>query len=67
MYTVGVGQLVQADEFILRQGFLEQSNINPLDELVKMIEISRSFESNQRVIQSLDETLGKAVNEVGRL
>ncbi|MDD3613457.1 MAG: flagellar basal-body rod protein FlgF [Eubacteriales bacterium] len=67
MYRVEAGQPIEAEDFVLRQGFLEQSNINPLDELVKMIEISRSFESNQRVIQSLDDTLGKAANEVGRL
>ena len=32
-----------------------------------MIEIQRNYESNQKVIQSIDETLDKAVNQVGRL
>lgn len=50
-----------------RQGFLEMSNVNMVDEMVKMIEISREFESNQKVLHAADETLGKAVNEIGRV
>jgi len=49
------------------QGSLEKSNVNPLEQMVKMIEITRSFESNQKVIQAADTMLGKAVNEVGKL
>ncbi len=59
-------QVIEGD-FRLVQGFKENSNVNVLDEMVKMIEISRAFESNQRVIQSIDEMLSKAVNEVGKL
>lgn len=67
MYAIAAGAPVPAGDYVVRQGFLEQSNVNPLDELVRMIEISRSFESNQKAIQSIDETLDKAVNEIGRL
>lgn len=49
------------------QGFLEASNVNPVTEMVKMIEVQRSYEASQRSIQSHDQTLGKLVNEVGRL
>ncbi len=67
MYTMEGRQVVGANGYSIKQGFMEKSNVNPLEELVKMIEITRSFESNQKVVQSIDETLGKAVNEVGRL
>ena len=67
MYTLENGQPIAENTYTLRQGFLEKSNVNPLDELVKMIEVTRSFESNQKVVQAMDETLGKAVNEVGKL
>lgn len=67
MYTMEGRQVVGANGYSIKQGFMEKSNVNPLEELVKMIEITRSFESNQKVVQSVDETLGKAVNEVGRL
>lgn len=67
LYLAEGQQPTLSTEYTLSQGFIERSNINPLEEMVKMIEITRSFESNQKVIQSIDETLGKAVNEVGRL
>jgi flagellar basal-body rod protein FlgG len=67
IYTMEGEQPLLGVEYSLRQGFVEKSNVNPLEEMVKMIEITRSFESNQRVVQSMDETLGKAVNEVGKL
>ncbi len=51
----------------VRQGFLERSNVDVIDELVKMIEISREFEANQKVLLAADETLNKAVNDVGRV
>ncbi|MEW8973742.1 MAG: flagellar hook-basal body protein [Tissierellaceae bacterium] len=50
----------------IRQGFLEMSNVNIIDEMVKMIEISREFEANQKLLHAADETLSKAVNEIGR-
>ena len=37
MYAVAAGAPAPADQYVVRQGFLEQSNVNPLDELVKLI------------------------------
>ena len=51
----------------VEQGYLEQSNVNSVREMVDLIATMRSFEASQKVIQALDETLGKAINEVGRL
>jgi flagellar basal-body rod protein FlgG len=34
--------------------------------MVDMITALRSYEANQRVIKAQDETIGKAVNDVGR-
>ncbi|MBF7096299.1 flagellar hook-basal body complex protein [Alkalibacter sp. M17DMB] len=48
------------------QGYIENSNVNLMDEIVKMMEISREFESNQRALKVLNETLQKTVNEIGR-
>lgn len=49
------------------QGYLEASNVNPVTAMVDMITVSRAYEANQKVIQTYDSLLGKAVNEVGRL
>ncbi|MGI6707477.1 MAG: flagellar hook-basal body protein [Clostridia bacterium] len=48
----------------LVQGSLEDSNVNVIKEMMDMMEINRSYESNQRVVRMLDESLGKAVNEI---
>jgi fagellar hook-basal body proteins len=50
---------------LVRQNSLEKSNINVINAMTDMITTMRSFETNQKVVQSLDETLGKLVNEVG--
>ncbi|GKX28502.1 flagellar basal body protein [Vallitalea longa] len=51
----------------LMQGYLESSNVNTVREMVDMISVMRTYEANQKVIQTQDETLKKAVNDVGRL
>lgn len=50
----------------VRQGFLEASNVNPVVEMVNLIEVHRNYEANQKIIQAHDAALGKAINEVGR-
>lgn len=54
-----------AENAAVKQNSLEKSNVNVMNEMVNMISTMRIFESNQKVVQSIDETLGKAVNEVG--
>ncbi len=49
------------------QGYLEQSNINVVHEMVQMIDITRAYEANQKIIQTMDSTLDQAVNSVGRV
>ncbi len=49
------------------QGFVENSNVNTVNEMVDMINILREYESSQKVIRSYDEMLGKAVNEIGKV
>ena len=58
---------VLAGESGVRQGFLEMSNLNMADEMVSLIEISRQFESTQKIVQMVDDTLNKTVNEIGRV
>ena len=48
------------------QGALESSNINTVEEMMKMLDSLRIYESCMKVIQANDELNAKAVNEVGR-
>ena len=54
------------DQVQVKAGYLEDSNVNTLEEMVNMIEVYRQFEANQKALRSQDETLDKAVNDVGR-
>jgi flagellar basal-body rod protein FlgG len=45
---------------------VETANLNPVTEMVDMITVMRAYEANQKAIQAQDETLAKAVNEIGR-
>lgn len=66
IYTTNGGVNIIEDPRIM-QNYLESSNVDFTDQIVKMIETSREFESNQKMIQTADETLSKAVNDIGRL
>jgi len=49
------------------QGTLEASNVNPFEEMVKLIDSLRTYESCLKMIQSQDEMDSKAANDVGRV
>jgi len=49
------------------QGFTEASNVNPVMEMVRMIEVNRAYEANQKTIQTEDASLGKLINEVAKV
>ena len=44
----------------IRQGMLESSNVNVVEELVDMIECQRAFEINSKMISAVDEMLRNA-------
>ncbi len=48
----------------LRQGFLEQSNVKVVEEIVSMISAQRAYEANSNVIRASDEMLKQANNIV---
>lgn len=58
-------RMVEKEFPTLKQGFLEESNVDGIAEMIEMIEIARNFESNQKAIASQDATLDKLM-EVGR-
>jgi len=51
---------------VVLQGYLEGSNVNAIDEMISLIEIERQFESTQKVIRTIDETMQKTTNTIGR-
>jgi len=58
------GEIV-AFEGEVAQGYLETSNVNAIDEMIKLTRISNNYESSQKIITSIEQTLDKVINEVG--
>jgi len=54
-------------ETAVRQGYVEESNVAVTEEVIKMVETLRTFESYQKVLQTFDEANAKVINEVGKL
>lgn len=52
---------------VISQNLIEESNVNSIEEMVRLLEVIRSYEANQKAVQTQDSTLDKAVNEIGRL
>lgn len=52
---------------IIHQNKIEKANIDTIEMITELISVMRNYESNQKVIQSIDDTLGKTVNEVGSI
>lgn len=57
-----------ADEenFNIIQGYLEESNTNPILEMQAMIGINKDYETSQKIVNSMDRLMGMA-NEVGKV
>jgi len=61
--TAETGETVNAQ---VNQGFLEQSNVNAIQEMIQVMEATREFESYQKIIHSFDEAASKTINELGK-
>lgn len=62
----GAGEMPASPDTQVDQGFLEGSNVNAVRAMTTMIEAMRSYETNTKLIQSMDEMTKKAIDEVGR-
>lgn len=51
----------------VQQNALEGSNVNSINSMVDMMSTMRNFESDQKVISAIDQSLGLAANDVGKV
>lgn len=51
---------------LLRQGFVEKSNAEPIEAMTGMIKHLRLFEMQQRMLKGTDENLSQSVRSLGR-
>ncbi|MCI3921380.1 flagellar hook-basal body protein [Paenibacillus sp. TRM 82003] len=56
-----------ADDVEMFQGFIERSNVDPVQATIDLMAAQKAYETNQRMVQFYDKSLEKTVNEVGRV
>lgn len=71
-YTEDGNELISAYDdndiaFSMRQGYIEQSNVDAGSTMTEMMSAYRSFEANQKMLQAYDRSMDKAVNEIGKV
>jgi flagellar basal-body rod protein FlgG len=74
MIQGGRNLLFVRDEFVehlestalVRQGYIESSNVNIVREMIAMISINRQYQANEKAIRTADEALNKSVNNIAR-
>ena len=64
--TYNNSQPAQVATASIKQGYLENSNVDMATEMVDMLATNRAYESNQRIVKMVDESLGKTVNDIAR-
>jgi len=61
------GSPTPLEEFRLGVGMLEGSNVEPVKEMVHLIEAHRAYEMNQKVVLAHDEALERAITNLTRV
>ena len=59
-------QIANPDSYVIKQGYLEESNINPIKEMEAMIQLNSEYDSSSKVINYLDQSLDEA-NQIGKV
>ena len=57
----------KAEEAKVRQGHLESSNVKPVLEITRMVEVSRAYEQTTRMMDAEAELSRRAVDRLGRI
>ena len=58
---------LQPGNATLRSGSIELSNVDSASELVQLMDAQRQLEANANMIRYQDQTLGRLVNDVGKI
>ncbi len=65
-YAYGDAGMKDAENSEVLQGYIEGSNVSSTQQMVDMIIASRAYESSQRAVGMIDQTLDSAVNDIAR-
>ena len=60
------GQLEPVEFGTIKQGFLEESNVEPVTEIARMIEVQRAYEMGQKFLDAEDSRIRGVIQALGR-
>lgn len=60
------GGVVPVESGILMQGFVEQSNVNPVAEMARLIDVQRSYELSQKFLEREDDRIRSVIRVLGQ-
>jgi flagellar basal-body rod protein FlgG len=67
LFKAGANSEINEAELVhVEQGFLEGSNVNPVEEMMALVELQRAFETSQSMIRGYDDIYKTAVSQLGR-
>ena len=66
LFAAQAVQPANVEDFEIRQGYLERSNVNPIRTMTELIAVHRTFEVINKTIQTFDALDKKAINDVGK-
>ncbi|MHA3914353.1 flagellar hook-basal body complex protein [Halovulum sp. GXIMD14793] len=58
--------LIPVEDAQIVQGYLEESNVNPVGEITRMIEVQRSYELGQKLLEREDERIRAVTRTLGQ-
>ena len=64
-YAKNTQNIKPAKDYEILQGYLETSNVKPVEEMIRIVDCLRNYEICQKSIQSHDEITSRLINDVG--
>jgi flagellar basal-body rod protein FlgF len=58
--------IADESEFQVNQGYLEQSNVNPIEEMTNMMKLHNEYDSASKMVTFLNQSLSEA-NDIGKV
>lgn len=63
---LSTSEVEAVEDSVILQGFLEDSNVNPIVEIARMIEVQHAYELGQKLLDQEDERIRNVMQTLGR-
>ena len=60
------GEILPAENAVILQGFVENSNVDPVGEIARMIEVQHAYQMGQQFMDKEDERIRSVLQTLGR-